>query len=96
MTDETKAKRLVWTQGSGRFFGITPAAEAPVPAAIGRPPLPNKRLITLVDGTIATRANQGVAQTLRTRRKGSNALVMAHAVASLQVQVSQSTGSKPR
>ena len=42
------------------------------------------RLIRLVNGTIAILANQGVAHTLKIRRKGSNALVMAYAVANLQ------------
>ena len=37
----------------------------------------------LVDGTMATLANQGVAQTLRTNLRGNNAFVIAYAVANL-------------
>lgn len=40
-------------------------------------------LIRLVDGTMATLANQGVAETLRINLSGNNAFVIAYAVASL-------------
>ena len=40
-------------------------------------------LIRLVDGTMATLANQGVAETLRTNLRGNNAFVIAYAVANL-------------
>ena len=45
--------------------------------------LVNMLLIRLVDGTMATLANQGVAQTLRINLSGNNAFVIAHAVPSL-------------
>lgn len=40
-------------------------------------------LIRLVDGTMATLANQGVAETLRINLSGNNAFVIAYAVANL-------------
>lgn len=43
----------------------------------------NKFLIRLVDGTMATLANQGVAEILRISLSGNNAFVIAYAVASL-------------
>ena len=43
----------------------------------------NMLLIRLVDGTMATLANQGVAQTLRINLRGNNAFVIAYAVATL-------------
>ena len=45
----------------------------------------NILLIKLVDGTMATLANQGVAQTLRINLNGNNAFVIAYAVASLLI-----------
>lgn len=45
--------------------------------------LVNKFLIRLVDGTMATLANQGVAEILRISLSGNNAFVIAYAVASL-------------
>ena len=41
-------------------------------------------LIRLVDGTMATLANQGVAETLRINLRGNNAFVIAYAVATLE------------
>lgn len=41
------------------------------------------RFIRLVHGTMATLANQGVAETLRINLRGNNAFVIAYAVASL-------------
>ena len=45
--------------------------------------LVNMLLIRLVDGTMATLANQGVAETLRINLRGNNAFVIAYAVATL-------------
>ena len=45
--------------------------------------LVNMPLIRLVDGAMATLANQGVAETLRINLRGNNAFVIAYAVASL-------------
>ena len=45
--------------------------------------LVNMLLIRLVDGTMATLANQGVAETLRINLRGNNAFVIAYAVANL-------------
>lgn len=68
-------------------LGVTPAAVAPAPAAVGAVEtfllLLNSRLTMFVEGTIATRANHGVAQTLKTSLRGSKAFVMAQAVATL-------------
>ena len=75
--------------------GITPPAVAPVPAAgeagakadgggeAGLGLRPTMRPMKLVEGISATRANHGVAQTLRMRRAGRSAFTMAHAVATL-------------
>ena len=41
-------------------------------------------LIRLVDGTMATLANHGVAETLRINLRGNNAFVIAYAVANLK------------
>ena len=72
------------------LLGRIPAAVAPVPAAAGIGAnlsfLRNMRLIKFVDGTIAVRANHGVAQTLSTSLTGSSAFVTAHAVANLYDQ----------
>lgn len=46
--------------------------------------LTNILLTTLVEGTIAILANQGVAHTLRINRNGNKAFVIAYAVANLQ------------
>ena len=60
---------------------------APVPAAEDggelQRNLPKSLLQILIDGTRATLANHGVAQTLRGIRRGSNALTMTHAAANL-------------
>ena len=45
--------------------------------------LVNMLLIRLVDGTMTTLANQGVAETLRINLRGNNAFVIAYAVANL-------------
>lgn len=66
---------------------MTPAAVAPVPAALDSgnrlPFVANSRLTKLVDGTTATLANQGEAQTLKGILKGSKAFVIAYAAANL-------------
>ena len=46
--------------------------------------LVNALLIRLVDGTMATLANQGVVQTLKINLSGNNALMIAYAVANLE------------
>ena len=46
-------------------------------------PLVNILLIKLVDGTMATLANQGVAKTLIINLSGNNTFVIAYAVANL-------------
>ncbi len=45
--------------------------------------LVNTLLIRFVEGTIATLANHGVAETLRINLRGNNAFVIAYAVANL-------------
>lgn len=47
------------------------------------PPLLKILFTTLVDGTMATLANQGVAETLIINRTGNKAFVIAYAVANL-------------
>lgn len=87
-------------QGFVLLSDTTPAAVAPVPAAEDGGDflriLPNSFLQTFIDGTRATLANHGVAQTLRGIRRGSNALTMTHAVANLSCTSALATSSSKR
>lgn len=77
-------------------MGNTPAPEAPVLMPAAFVPVVetmgvttfgfrrNRRPKAPVNGMMATRANQGVADTLTINRSGNNALVMAQAVANLE------------